>query len=196
MILTPQSINANALKRAGILNFRHQVHKFLTSIFIATVGSVLTAIATAAPCQEPKLESVPSTHTECYFYKGTRHFRAEEHSAALKEWLVIVDKTDIPVELEHFRANAQNNIGFLYYMGWGVEQNSKTAIEYWLPAAKAGHHEAAYHLCHAYADAGNQLALGYCREALRRYNNGGSSDSEDSEVVAQIREYISHLEVQ
>lgn len=173
------------------------MHKFLTSIFIAIIGSVLTAsTATAAPCQEPKLESVPSTHTECYFYKGTRHFRAEEYSAALKEWLVIVDKTDIPIELEHFRANAQNNIGFLYYMGWGVEQNSKTAIEYWLPAAKAGHHEAAYHLCHAYADAGNQLALGYCREALRRYNNGGSSDSEDSEVVAQIREYISHLEVQ
>ncbi|MYN39101.1 hypothetical protein GTP55_06925 [Duganella sp. FT109W] len=177
-----------------ILNVRHQVHKFFIAILIAIVVSA--SAATAAPCQEPKLESVPSTHTECYFYKGTRHFRAEEYSAALKEWLIIVDKTEVPLELEHFRASAQNNIGFLYYMGWGVGQSSKTAIEYWLPAAKAGHDEAAYHLCHAYADEGNQLALGYCREALRRYNKAGSTDSEDSEVVAQIREYISRLEAQ
>ncbi|MYN25625.1 sel1 repeat family protein [Duganella levis] len=170
------------------------MHKFFIAILIAIVGSA--SAAAAAPCQEPKLESVPSTHTECYFYKGTSHFRAEEYSAALKEWLVIVDKADIPIELEHFRASAQNNIGFLYYMGWGVKQSSEIAIAYWLPAAKAGHDEATYHLCHAYADAGSKLALGYCREALRRYNRTGSTDSEDSEVVAQIREYISRLEAQ
>ncbi len=163
-------------------------------IFIATLVALaaIASTASAAPCQEPKLESVPSTDAECYFYKGTRHFRAQEYSAALKEWLALVDKTDIPVESEHFRANAQNNIGFLYYMGWGVKQSPEIAIErYWLPAAKAGHAEAAYHLCHAYADEGNQIALGYCREALRRYEK---SERTDSEAVAQIREYISHLE--
>jgi TPR repeat protein len=169
------------------------MHKLFIAALISIVG--IASNATAAACQEPQLESVSSTDTECYFYKGTKHFRAKEYSAALNEWLAIVDKTDIPVEFEHFRASAQNNIGFLYYMGWGVKQNSEIAIErYWLPAEKAGHEEAAYHLCHAYADEGNELALGHCREALRRYNKGGSADSEDSEVVAQLREYIAHLE--
>lgn len=169
------------------------MQKFAIAALVTLAG--IASSATAAPCQEPKLESVPSTHTECYFYKGTRHFRAKEYSAALKEWLAIVEKTDIPKELEHLRVSAQHNIGFLYYMGWGVKQNSELAIErYWLPAEKAGHDEAAYHLCHAYADSGNKLALGYCREALRRYSNGGQTDGEDGVVVAQVRKYIARLE--
>lgn len=170
-----------------------KAHKFTITAFVTLVG--IASTATAAPCQEPRLESVPSTHTECHFYKGTRHFREKEYSAALREWLALVDKKDIPKELEHYRASAQNNIGFLYYMGWGVKQNSALAIErYWLPAEKAGLDEASYHLCHAYADEGNKLALGYCREALRRYSQSGRADSSSSEVVAQIRKHLSRLE--
>lgn len=166
---------------------------FAVATLIALGG--ISSIASAAACEEPKLESVPSTHPECYFYKGTRHFRAKEYSAALEAWLAVVNQKNLPKELEYLRVDAQNNLGFLYYMGWGVKQNSALAIErFWQPAEKAGHDEAAYHLCHSYVDEGSKLALGYCREALRRYTKGGRTDSDDSEVVAQIRKYLSRLE--
>lgn len=64
--------------------------------------------------------------------------------------------------------------------------------QYWLPAEKAGHEEAAYHLCHAYEEENPKLALGYCREALRRY--GKVEGTENGEVVAQLRLYINRLE--
>jgi TPR repeat protein len=162
---------------------------------ISFIALVVASSANAAPCQEPKLEAVSSDHPECRFYKGTRHFREKEYSVALKEWLAVVDTEDMPKELEYLRLNAQNNLGYLYYMGLGVQQNSAFAIQkYWLPAEKAGHEEAAYHLCHAYADENRKLALGYCREALRRYNKLGEADEDNGEVVAQLRLYIARLE--
>lgn len=169
------------------------MYQIFIATFIAMMGAASSA--TAAPCQAPDLESLPSTHVKCYYYTGTKHFRAKEYAAALEQWQAVVDQSDIPVEFEYLRANAQSNIGFLYYMGWGVEPNLDIAIErYWLPAEKAGHDEAAYHLCHAYADDGNQLALGYCREALRRYNTSTGTDHQESEIIAQLRKYIARLE--
>lgn len=166
---------------------------FIAIAFVPLV--FITSIADAAPCQEPKLETVASDHPECRFYRGTRHFREKEYSAALQEWLAVVDTKDIPKEFEHLRLSAQNNLGYLYYMGWGVKRSSETAIQrYWLPAEKAGHEEAAYHLCHAYADDSRKLALGYCREALRRYNKLSDTGEDNSAVVSQIRRYISRLE--
>ncbi|ARN22299.1 sel1 repeat family protein [Piscinibacter gummiphilus] len=158
------------------------------------VASSATAAA-AAPCQEPELESVASDDPECHFYKGTRHFREKDYQAALQEWLAVMEAKELPKELEYLRLNAQNNLGYLYYMGLGVRKNTELAIQqYWLPAEKAGHEEAAYHLCHAYAEENRNVALGYCREALRRYGRLGETDEGDAAVVAQLRRYISHLE--
>ncbi|WP_157604157.1 hypothetical protein [Rhizobacter sp. Root1221] len=113
----------------------------------------------------------------------------------MQEWLAVVGTKDLPKELEYLRLSAQNNVGYLYYMGLGVQKNSELAIQqYWLPAEEAGHEEAAYHLCHAYADANPKLALGYCREALRRYRKLSEADENGGEVVAQLRRYISRLE--
>lgn len=164
-------------------------------VAIALIALAVASSANAAPCREPKLEAVSSDHPECRFYKGTRHFREKEYSSALQEWLAVVDTKDMPKEFEYLRLSAQNNLGYLHYMGLGVKQNSELAIQqYWLPAEKAGHEEAAYHLCHAYADENRKLALGYCREALRRYGKLSEADEDNSEVVAQIRRYISRLE--
>ena len=164
-------------------------------VAIALIALAVASSANAAPCQEPKLEAVFSDHPECRFYKGTRHFREKEYSSALQEWLAVVDAKDMPKEFEYLQLSAQNNLGYLHYMGLGVKQNSELAIQqYWLPAEKAGHEEAAYHLCHAYADENRKLALGYCREALRRYGKLSEADEDNSEVVAQIRRYISRLE--
>jgi TPR repeat protein len=160
---------------------------------LLVVFSAFVTTASAAPCQEPKLESLSGSHPECHLFKGTRHFRAKEYSAASHEWLAVVDAKDMPKEFEHLRVDAQNNLGYLFYMGWGVKQDRERAMQqYWLPADKAGHEEAAYHLCHAYAEDNSRLALGYCREALRRY--GKIESAESGEVVAQLRRYISRLE--
>lgn len=156
---------------------------------------IVATVANATPCQEPKLEALAETHPECRFYKGTSYFRAKEYSSALDQWQVLVDLQDIPKEFEYLRVDAQNNLGFLHFMGWGVKQNKEWAIQqYWLPAEKAGHEEAAYHLCHAYAKESPELALGYCREALRRYDKIGRTDGDTNEIIAQIRQLISWLE--
>jgi hypothetical protein len=161
---------------------------------LVSIG-LATSIANAAPCTEPKLERVSNIHPECHFYKGTRHFRAKEYQAASQEWLAVVNAADTPKEFEHLRVDAQNNLGCLYYMGWGVERNPTLAIQrYWLPAEKAGHEEAAYHLCHAYAAEAPKTALGYCREALRRYGKVGDKEGDNSVVVEQILKHIARLE--
>ncbi|GHD81695.1 hypothetical protein GCM10011419_28100 [Vogesella fluminis] len=55
-------------------------------------------------------------------------------------------------------------------------------------------YKASYHLCHAYAKESPELALGYCREALRRYDKIGRTDGDTNEIIAQIRQLISWLE--
>lgn len=80
-------------------------------------------------------------------------------------------------------------------MGLGVRQDRERAIQaYWLPAHKAGHDEAGYHLCHAYADERPKWALGYCREALQRYSKAGAAERGDQVVVDQLKNYIRRLE--
>lgn len=155
----------------------------------------LPLVASAAPCKEPMLEKFPSTDAKCRFYKGTRHFRSEDYAAAAREWQALIDASDMPKEHEYLRVDAQNNLGYLYHMGWGVKQDRERAITlYWLPAGKFGHREAGYHLCHAYAESKPKVALGYCREALRRYNKAGTADGDDRTIVNQLRDYIKRIE--
>lgn len=94
-----------------------------SAVLSLLVFASFAATVSAAPCKEPKLESMSSSHPECLFFKGTRHFRAKEYLAASQEWLALVHATDIPKEFEHLRVDAQNNLGYLFYMGWGVKQN-------------------------------------------------------------------------
>ena len=43
-------------------------------------------------------------------------------------------------------ADAQNNLGYMYYKGYGVEQNNKQAIYWFQKAAIQGHSIALEHL--------------------------------------------------
>lgn len=128
----------------------------------------------------------------CRFYTGTRFYREKRYSAAFSQWQAILNDRHISKEFDYLRLDALNNVGFLYYQGWGVVRHQNLAINaYWRPAEQAGHDEAAYHLCHAYADGKSPLALGYCREALRRYQY---NRSEDNQIIGILRDYISRLE--
>lgn len=147
----------------------------------------------AAPCQEPKLGEVSDVDPECFFYKGTRLFRSKDYAAASVQWQALVDLKDIPKEAAGIQIRANNNLGFLYYMGWGVGKDRLRAIQYWIPAEKLGHMEAGYHLCHAYAETNPPLALAYCRKALRRYGKLDMTDDETAKIVSQLKTHIAAL---
>ncbi len=144
--------------------------------FLALMIFAFSSVARAAEmCEEKNLESVPAKSVECYFYSGTRNFRAKNYQAAAVNWTALINLKSVPVELEYLRLDAYNNLGFLYFIGDGVKKNQKLALKYWNNATKAGHEESAYHLCHAYGENKTaiynpKLALGFCKEALRRYN--------------------------
>ena len=105
----------------------------------------------------------------------------------------------VPLEYEHLRTSAYNNLGYLYFMGQGVKKDRSVAIEYWIHASTLGHEESTYHLCHAYGDAKEsgydpKKALGYCREALRRYSLVKTEDDTSNEVIIkQLDSYVTRL---
>lgn len=173
------------------------IHK-LTSL--ALMIFAFNSVARASEmCEEKDLESVLAKSVECYFYSGTANFRVKNYQAAAVNWTALINLKSVPVELEYLRLDAYNNLGFLYFMGDGVKQNQKLALKYWNNATKAGHEESAYHLCHAYGESKTatynpKLALGVCKEALRRYNQRIQNEEDSAEIIRQINVYISELE--
>jgi tetratricopeptide (TPR) repeat protein len=150
-------------------------------------------------CKQHKLQTLPAMHPECPFYTGTAKYREKDYAAARTQWQALIDLKSVPREDEHPRIDAYNNLGFLYYTGRGVPRNHTRAIEYWGYAVIAGHEEAAYHLCHTYGKVDEpeydpQRALGYCREAVRRYGQLKEQDQGTAEVIAQLKTYIERLE--
>jgi TPR repeat protein len=145
------------------------------------------------------LQALPRNHPKCLFYSGTESFRARSYASASASWQALVRLEEVPVDLEHYRTDAYNNLGYLYFMGWGVRKNRDRAIDYWKYATKLGHEESAYHLCHVYGESEEptynpSVALGYCRESLRQYMQSVGKRKEAEEVIAQLNRYIAGLE--
>lgn len=169
-------------------------------LLLSTLMIAATANSVAAEmCMLEQLKSVTSNSPVCYFYSGTSSFREGKHSDAATSWIKLVNLQSVPVDLEHLKTSAYNNLGFLYFMGKGVTKDKALAIKYWNYAADTGNEEAEYHLCHAYAEKREptynpRTALGYCKEALRRYRQLPKSENDSSEIVRQITNYISRLE--
>jgi hypothetical protein len=64
---------------------------------------------------------------------------------------------------------------------------------------RSGNEESAYHLCHAFAEKKEptynpRVALGYCREGLRRYGLLKERDDQPDEIVHQLQAYVRALE--
>ncbi len=153
----------------------------------------------ADKCQLQKLEDLSADDPECYFYSGTTAFRAKDFEKAASYWKSLISLKSVPVEAEHLKVDAYNNLGYLYFYGNGVKINKKAALEYWAYALKAGNEEAAYHLCHAHAERKEptynpSVALGYCKEALRRYALLKERDEQIEDIVSQLRSYVQGLE--
>jgi TPR repeat protein len=175
--------------------------KFVRLLTVSVIVAFSSPPNAAENCAQVALQSLPENHPACLFYTGTEGFRKHDYTYAKARWDALLKLPEIPLELEYLRTNAYNNLGFLYYMGWGTSVDHRHAIENWSYATKLGHEEAAYHLCHTYGDAKEpeydpKVALGYCRESLRRYSLLNEKNEATSEVVAQLKGYIIRLESQ
>lgn len=104
----------------------------------------------------------------------------------------------VSIQQEYLRTDAMNNLGYLHYMGMGTPRMVQRAVELWSAAFNRGHQEAAYHLCHVYADPKApeylpELGRSYCLEALRRYGAMRDSDRENAGLMEHIQAYLSAL---
>jgi len=184
---------------------------FLIAALISGCGSVAHQASTgpvsspplADRCPLPDFQELPRNHARCLFFSGTQSFRDRNYASASASWQAIVDLGELPNELERYRTDAYNNLGFLYFTGQGVPKDRDRAVDFWKYANKLGHAESAYHLCHVYAepaapDYDPKAALGYCRESLRRYTQsttrGDGGESGRERIVAQLNGFIDRLE--
>lgn len=165
----------------------------------ASAQSAIVEAAGDGSCQLEEMRGTPVNDPECYFYSGTAAFRAEDYEKAASFWKSLIGLKSVPVEAQHLKVSAYNNLGFLYFFGHGVETNKKAAIEYWSYAMKSGNEESAYHLCHAFAEKKEptynpKVALGYCTEGLRRYGLLKERDGQLDEIVRELLAYVHTLE--
>jgi hypothetical protein len=103
-----------------------------------------------------------------------------DYSTALKEWQPLAEQGD---------ANAQYNLGKLYYHGWGVPQDYAQARDWWLKASAQGHLDAKNNLAglsQSWLDKLSkqnkvqpvmslQETLAYINEILKVHNNSNIS---------------------
>ena len=93
----------------------------------------------------------------------------------------LLKPSDFPFEHEHIRIDAQNNLGYMHFTGWGIAKDGKPALRYCRYACRVGHAESAYHLCHYLGEPKDpefrrSVAVGYCKEALHQYEQRGELD--------------------
>ena len=165
---------------------------------VALALLLISSACCAQDCKLPKLEHFPSTHPECLFYTGTSAFREERYQDAFASWQQLLDVSPIPIELEYLRTDATNNLGYLFYVGLGVSRAPERAIGLWKSAFAKGHEEAAYHLCHVYADSSQpeyapELGRSYCLEAVRRYGALRDDERENAKVLQLAKGYLDAL---
>jgi len=153
----------------------------------------------AEMCKLDGLEKQAANSADCHFYHGTSAYRAGDFATAADYWKRLVALKEVPVDEEHLQASAYNNLGFLYYFGKGVKANKPEAIAYWHRSSKAGNEEAAYHLCHVYADKkvptfDPKLGGEYCRETLRRYGLLKKSSENTNTILHDAQAYLRKMD--
>ena len=80
---------------------------------------------------------------------------------------------------EQGQADAQTNLGVMYYNGEGVVKNAQEAVKWWLKAAEQGNAEAQYYLGLMY-DNGVGLVKNF-QEAVKWYRKAAEQGQADSQ---------------
>ena len=85
-------------------------------------------------------EALPPSNLELG-RKGLSAFKKGNYTSALRVWKPLADKG---------YSKAQNSMGVMYYNGFGVPQNYRTAAKWFIRAAKQDHKIAQYFLATLY----------------------------------------------
>jgi TPR repeat protein len=75
------------------------------------------------------------------FDEGLAAAYAGDYATALREWKPLAEQGD---------ADAQFNLGVMYYKGEGVLQNYKESVKWYRKAAEQGNADAQFNLCNKY----------------------------------------------
>ena len=92
------------------------------------------------------------------FLKGLEAAQSGDFETALKEWKPLA---------ESGHSSAQNNLGLMYYHGWGVSKDDEEAVQWWALAAEQGFPDAQHNLGLMYDD-GAGVPQDY-KEAVKLY---------------------------
>ena len=168
--------------------------KFLILILVLPVSAFGKEI-----CSLEELDMNAETYVvERLYYTGTCHYRNKNYNLSAESWRELAHMENVKPEFKELQVNSLNNLGFLLFLGYGVNKNQASAVEYWAKAVSLGHQESEYHLCHAYAGKDDktynpQLAKVHCNKAEAIYRSIEEKDDEDKEILRQIKSYQESL---
>lgn len=139
-----------------------------------------------------------SAQAEKLFYTGTCHYNNKQYEKSVALWKELSNLKDIEPAHTELQISALNNLGYMLFFGYGVEENKTYAIEHWNKAIGLGHTEAEYHLCHAYADSevstyNPTKALPHCEKAKLIYQGIEEKNDNEKIILGQIKNYLKHL---
>ena len=170
------------------------------SLFILSIAFAGSALATVERCfVEGEYQEYPVEHPLCLFYTGTEHYRNGDYRNAGNKWEELLSLNPIPEEYRDLLIDANNNLGYLYFHGYGVNSDVEKGIAHWLEAVAAGHDESEYHLCYAYGDPefvsyAPEKALRHCERAEEIYTGKPDHEEGDEEVLMIIKRYKTDLQ--
>ena len=139
-----------------------------------------------------------SAQAQKLFFVGTCHYRKKEYATSVALWKELSLLENIEPKYIELQISALNNLGYMFFFGFGTEEDKQVALKYWYQAIGLGHTEAEYHLCHAYADAEVSTynpvkALPHCEKAKLIYQGTEDSTSDEKLMLKQINRYIQQL---
>jgi len=151
----------------------------------------------SCPLEELKL-SPQSPLAERLFYVGTCHYRNKEYRQSVELWKELTELDGIEPAQVELQIDALNNLGYMLFFGYGVDEDKHEALSYWNKAIGLGHTEAEYHLCHAYADVGVSTydavrAISHCQKAELLYRGMRKKHSHERAMLRDIKKYLKQL---
>jgi TPR repeat protein len=140
-----------------------------------------------------------SSKVEELYYIGTCHYRNEDYEKAAANWSVLISNSETSDSDNELIIDANNNLGYLLFFGFGVKQNHYKALKHWSYAISLGHTESEFHLCHAYADKSQptfslKQAKMHCKKAQLIYQGLKEPDEDEKLMLKQIKSYLKGLE--
>lgn len=142
--------------------------------------------------------SMESPIAERLFYEGTCHYRNQEYSKAVFLWKELSELRDLDAQYAELQIDVLNNLGYMLFFGYGIDENKEEALKYWDMAISMGQTESEYHLCHAYADREVSTynpvkAKPHCEKAKLIYQGMDKRKPDEEIVLKQIKKYLQQL---